>query len=137
MTVAVNDAAMLGGPALAGLLRLTTMGVPCTSTWPGKGPPAGATENPHRTRGERIPGAITLTQFGSFGGSPQGTQPLSGSQYVSFLQSSSPVHGTSGTHTPCEQICVAGSHGTVQSMVPPLPPVPVANVPPPDAPSPP
>src|SRR5690348_7801523 len=91
-------------------LKLTTIGVPWTSTWLGKGSFGGAVVNSHFTLGERTPAAITLMQFGSCAGviESQGTQPSAGTQYVSIEQSSSFLHIASlGTQTPCEQISSA------------------------------
>src|SRR6188472_2008603 len=114
MTVAVNEAAMLGGPAFAGLLKLTTIGVPCTSTCAGKGSAGGALSKEHLTLGWRMPGVLTLMQFGSCAGTcpPQGTQPAIGSHLVSFSQSLSLLQGVFGTQVPCEQTWVMASHGT-------------------------
>src|SRR5262245_4658294 len=123
MTVAVNEAAMLGGPAVAGVLKLTTIGVPCTSMWFAKGSPIGTLSNAHLTLGWRIPGVLTLIQPGSCAGicPSQGTQPAMGSHLVSFWQSLSVLQGVFGTQVPCEQTWVMGSQGMVQPAVPPIP----------------
>src|SRR5262245_7843787 len=63
-----NVATMLGGPALAGLLKLTTIGVAWTSTWAWNGSPRGALLNSHLTLGARTPGVAALTHAGSCAG---------------------------------------------------------------------
>src|SRR5262245_53870620 len=114
MTVAVNEAAMLGGPGFAAVLKLTTIGVPCTSIWPGKESPGGTVSNAHLTLGWRMPGVLTLMQPGSCGGicPSQGTQPAIGSHLVSFWQSLSVLQGVLGTQVPWEQTWVMASQGT-------------------------
>src|SRR5262249_4126127 len=127
-------AAMLGGPASAGTLKFTTIGVPCTSTCPGNGSFAGATLNSHLTLGEKMPAAMTVMHSSSCGGLARshGTQPVSGSQDVSFQPSLSVVHGVSGRQVPCEQIS-SGMQGTSHTTEPPPAPV----NPPPEPPCPP
>jgi hypothetical protein len=72
-----------------------------------------------------MPGVVTFTQFGSFGGIPHGTHWPDALHMVSFSQSLSVLQVVIDTQTPCEQIWVFASHGTVHATVPPpAPPAP-------------
>src|SRR5262245_33593175 len=108
---------MLGGPELAGLRKLTTIGVHWTCTCVGNGSSGWALLNSHLTFGERTPAVVTLMHAGSWAGfCPfHGTQVLAMPQVVSFLQSLSLAQDECGTQVPCEQTSFEGAQGGAQS----------------------